>query len=102
MEPLSAVSLTGNILQFIHSTRQLVSTTREIFDAGRKSEHLELEIITRDLQDLADHITIPTSSATDKDNNKKSLLSLRIKCKSIATELLIVLQRLRLREGSNK
>lgn len=59
MKPLSAISLASNILHFIRVTRELVSTTREIFDAGSKREHPELEIIVRDLQDAANCILPP-------------------------------------------
>lgn len=104
MEPLIALSLAGNILQFIHTTRQLISTTRDIVDKGRKKEHLELELIARDLQERADRITVPVpaSSATGEDGNDQSLLHLGTQCKSIATELLAVLEKLKLRKGGNR
>jgi hypothetical protein len=63
MEPLSAVSLAGNILQFIHTTRQLISTTREIIDTGNKHEHLELELIARNLQTTSDRIIAPSAAS---------------------------------------
>lgn len=46
MEALAAVSLAGNILQFIDFTSRLVSKGREIHTQGSLSEHSDLENVT--------------------------------------------------------
>jgi hypothetical protein len=103
MEGLAAVSLAGNILQLIHTTRQLVSTSREIFDTGTKNKYLELEVIAKELRNRADRINIPkNANAVSTGGRDYSMESLAIQCKDIADTLLHVLEKLKLKDDSSK
>ncbi|KZM21496.1 uncharacterized protein EKO05_0006186 [Ascochyta rabiei] len=103
MEGLAAVSLAGNILQFIHCSREILRTSREILASGAKAGYLDLEIIAEDLRSRADVIAVPqltdgevTSQARD------SLEALSLQCKDVADELLAVLARLKLDQDKTK
>lgn len=54
MESLAAISLAGNILQFLNFTGAAISKTRQIHasTSGTLKEHDDLEGITTDLKDL--------------------------------------------------
>lgn len=49
LDPLTALSLTGNLIQFIDFSNKLVSKSREIYRAadGTLSENLETEIVAK-------------------------------------------------------
>ncbi|KAJ4335569.1 hypothetical protein N0V95_008865 [Ascochyta clinopodiicola] len=103
MEGLAAVSLAGNILQFIHCTRGILRTSREILASGTKAGYLDLEIVTKDLRSRADGI--PAPQLTDREikaQDKDSLEVLSLQCKKVADELLTVLARLKLDQEKTK
>jgi hypothetical protein len=103
VEGLAAVSLAGNILQFVHTTRQLVSTTREVFETGTKEEHVELELIAKELQSQAGRLRTPTnvvdgSATTGVD----SLPTLAAKCQAVADQLLGMLAKLQVKNDGSR
>ncbi|KAJ4346643.1 uncharacterized protein N0V89_010574 [Didymosphaeria variabile] len=103
MEALAAVSLAGNILQFVHTAKQLVSVSREILDFGAKSEYIELQVICKDLQARADRIRVPKNAeAVALDANDESMVGLAVQCKYLTERLLGVLEKLGSKDGNNK
>ncbi|KAJ4988895.1 hypothetical protein SVAN01_05519 [Stagonosporopsis vannaccii] len=97
VEALAAISLVGNILQFIQFTKGLLETSRAVFDAGATTGHLELEAIAKDLRNRADDIVEPRLAKIDATNGTSDPLKLlALKCKGTADEILTVLARLRL------
>lgn len=102
MEGFAAVSLAGNILQFIHTTRQLVSTSREIFDSGTKDGYVELELVATELRTRADRLVTPFKGLGTSADDDDSLASLANACKVVADQLLGVLAKLRLNDDSTK
>jgi hypothetical protein len=97
MESLVAVGLAANILQFIHTARQLVSTGREIFGSGTKNEYLELELISKEVRSRSARIILPGNArAISEGDNENSLEVLAIRCNEIADELLGILDTLKL------
>jgi hypothetical protein len=103
MEGLAAVSLAGNILQFVHSTRQLLRTSREILASGTKAGHVELEAIAKELRSRADSISLPQLPDVHPESQAKpSLEALALQCKHTADELLAILATLRLSEEKTK
>lgn len=96
LEGLAAVSLAGNILQFVTTAKKLVSTTREVLDSGAKTAHKELEIIAKDWRGRLELLSAPTDRTND------SLEALAIQCKEIADNLLAILAKLRLDEDRDK
>lgn len=104
LEPLVAVSFASNILQFVHTTRKLIETTRELFDNGAKTEHLELEAIARDLRIHLDEISIPLALAEHDQitDNQNAFEPLAQQCRQLTEELLAVLKDLKQHGNSKK
>ncbi|KAK8121837.1 hypothetical protein PG984_010507 [Apiospora sp. TS-2023a] len=102
MEALAAVGLAGNILQFVDTTRTLISTTRQISCFGAGEEHLELSDLTRELQAWIERVTPPQVDQSAKlSDEEKSIRSLGEQCNGIANQLLVVLGKLELKsEGT--
>jgi hypothetical protein len=103
MESLAAVGFAANILQFIHTARQLVSTSHEILSSGTKNEYVDLELISKELRSRSARITSPENARTvseDDDDNIFGLLAIR--CKEVADELLGILDALKLHNNRDK
>ena len=49
MESLVAVSLAGNVFQFVDFTFKLVSIGKDLYESGAVSEHSDLESVTGQL-----------------------------------------------------
>jgi hypothetical protein len=96
LEGLAAVSLAGNILQFVTTAKNLMSTTREVLDSGAKTAHNELEIIAKDWRSRVELLSAPAERTND------SLEALAMQCKETADALLAILAKLRLDEDRDK
>ncbi|KAM0802013.1 hypothetical protein BDR22DRAFT_888067 [Usnea florida] len=90
MEALAAVSLAGNILQFLNFTGAVISKTRQIHasTSGTSKEHDDLEAITVDLKNLASRLQISTEPVGSV------LGQLCSSCSEVADELLKSLKHL--------
>ena len=64
MDPLTALGLAGNIVQFIDFSCKILSDSYEIYRAGSTSEHEEIDFIATDLSTLADRIQHGLGSAS--------------------------------------
>ncbi|KAH6114436.1 hypothetical protein HBI69_124190 [Parastagonospora nodorum] len=103
MEALAAVSLAGNILQFIHTTKELLLISHQLSESGAKSENIELEIIAKSLRARVERLDVPrTAVTTHRRGSNDSLESLAVKCKEIVDEILAVLVKLKLENDSSK
>lgn len=98
MDPLSAVSLAGNILQFVDTTKRLLSTARQISRAGAAEDILELESLTRDLRSWAQRVT-PSEPQNAKQGvwseQEESIRALGRQSREVADELLGALDKLK-------
>lgn len=97
MDPLSALGLASNIVQFVDYISKLISTTHKlrISPSGTKIEYLELENIALNIQHLshlASQEESPRSSILSK--NDKTLRDLSSQCHEVSNELLSVLKSL--------
>lgn len=90
MEALAAVSLAGNILQFLNLTAAAFSKSRQIHASisGTLKEHDDLESLTNDLKDSSGRLQ---ASAGSVDPVLKQLCS---RCSEVAEELLKALESL--------
>jgi hypothetical protein len=90
MEALAAISLAGNILQFVDTGAKVVSVATEIYksSSGSLQEHEELEVIAKDLEQQSS--TLNSALDTSRDPLVGKLLT---SCKTIASELTVVLGR---------
>lgn len=96
MEALAAVSLAGNILQFVDTAKSLISSSRQLSSTGANKEHIELSTIACELQSLVSRITPEESPNRMKlSKEEESIRALSKQCNEVAVELLAVLDTLK-------
>lgn len=100
MDPLTALGLASNIVQFVDFTSKLVSSTRELYvsSSGAKGENLELESIAQSIQELAGRVR-PSNieQRVILANQDNSLFDLSDQCIAVSNELLSVLESLKVK-----
>ncbi|KAH6693389.1 hypothetical protein BKA61DRAFT_647796 [Leptodontidium sp. MPI-SDFR-AT-0119] len=124
LDPLTALSLASNIVQFLSFTGELIDRGREIYNSadGILVEHAELEIITRNLDALTSrllfigsaheqpvdiHRVAPSkpqksSQSTAKSQSTEETLTELVQgCRGTSRQLVDALRELKL-EGANK
>ena len=91
MEALAAISLVGNIYQFLEFSELLISRSVKLhrFRNGTLPEYADLEAVTRHL------ISLNTNLQTSTASTDEGLQKLCISCKDLADELLKALEQLR-------
>ncbi|KAI1208989.1 uncharacterized protein F4807DRAFT_106299 [Annulohypoxylon truncatum] len=92
MEPLSALSLAGNVLQFIEFTTKVLSSSVEVYksSAGASDSTIALEDIYQQLSSFSDGFTA-TQGSTRLSANELALRSIADSCSADCTRLLTVL-----------
>ena len=107
MDPMSIISLTGNIIQFVQFAAQLVSKGRKISESkeGALIDHVDLSATATHLVDLSKHVsgslrTLDSSRSPSTTDQK--LRAVCQECSTIASELIAVLERLRLHGKRSK
>lgn len=105
MDPLSALSLAGNIIQFIDFGGRLLSNARELYKSsvGSLAIHDEIVLITTDLETLIKKLRLSICESLGSEENEDQWQSLRKICDEAATvaeELLRRLETLKLNCGN--
>jgi hypothetical protein len=103
MDPLTALGLASNIVQFVDFTSKLISTTHSLYTStsGAKAEHLELEALANTLRGLADNAAPPSQGIKNVSFEESTFIELGDMCRGVSDELLSVLQSLRVK-GSHR
>jgi hypothetical protein len=96
MDPLSALGLAGNIVQFIDFGSKLVCKGRQIYKSsdGALEQHVDLEATTNDLVLLSAQIEPSKYRNQESDHQLKEeavLLKLTTACNDVALTLLTTL-----------
>jgi hypothetical protein len=101
MAELAALSLAGNIVQFVDFGIRLFRDLNELYKSpeGAKAEHLELEAVTTDLKCLAQNLQQTVGPSTQDDI---ALGKLAAGCEKLACELLGVLDKLKVKKEQNQ
>jgi hypothetical protein len=107
LDPLTALSVAGNVVQFVDFTTKLLSKSRKIYNSadGALVENLELESVAGNLMELSSRISDAFRSKADdvqlawEDHN---LITLCDNCRSVAEEILGLLAKLRLKGKHGK
>jgi hypothetical protein len=105
MDPLIALGLASNIIQFVDFASKLFSTTKRLYvsQSGASAEHLELESLARHIKKLAEGAKPCNSPGSkiisDEDN---TLVDLGNQCVAVSRELLGVLNSLKLKGGHTR
>ncbi|PQE13327.1 Vegetative incompatibility HET-E-1 protein [Rutstroemia sp. NJR-2017a BVV2] len=97
------MSLASAIVQFIDFGFKLVSEGIELYENGTLTENEELELITSDLENLANNLGTSSSQLKTNSPDEKALQELAFRCNDLAIELLAILDTLKpQRQGSTK
>ncbi|OJJ05862.1 hypothetical protein ASPVEDRAFT_45324 [Aspergillus versicolor CBS 583.65] len=96
MDPLSAVSLAGNVVQFLEFGVKLISKTHEIYKSGEGAEirNIELDAIANDLVALNDRVRNRSRKVCEFaiSEDEKSLQALTEQCNRVGDELISALE----------
>jgi hypothetical protein len=104
LDPLTALSLAGNIVQFMDFSIQIVSRTKRLYGSSRETlgVYQELDLVTADLKKSCDLIPKALRSPTSENESESegTLQNLCATCHKVADELLARLDRLKVRIDS--
>jgi hypothetical protein len=105
MDPLTALGLASNLVQFVDFTSKLFTATHRLYvsQSGAKPEYLELESLAQNIKELAEGAkprNLPnTRNMTTQD---KTLLELGNQCIEVSNQLLSVLESLKVKSGNGR
>jgi hypothetical protein len=94
MDPLTAVSLAGNIVQFVDFASKLISGARTLYN-GEAAENVEIQTLTKDIRTLAEKTRPPDNPQRLLEENDVTLKILSDQCIALSDELLSMLQSLK-------
>ncbi len=96
MDPLSAISLAGNLVQFIQLGMQVVGRAKEIYVNGTVAANVDLEDLTSDLRTLVTKLKLPPRGNTPSQTlNEQALNDAYDHCIEISNELIAHLGKLK-------
>ncbi|KAM0152038.1 hypothetical protein ACHAQE_008220 [Botrytis cinerea] len=105
MDPLTALSIAGNIMQFLDFSCKLISGVQEIYQNGRLDVHTETQKVVEDLSKFSSEMSISIQSDRTTralTQNEIQLEELCSDCSSLAGELVKRLKTFQLSDGFNK
>jgi hypothetical protein len=105
MDPLTALSVAGTIVQFVDFANKILKTSGQFYRSatGASTANEELELVTKDLSNLITKLRRPLgSTAPATDGDEKSLESLCDACSAVASELAGRLGGLKIQQQSNQ
>ena len=99
MDPVAALGLAGNIVQFVDFSCKVLHDAKSLYasSTGTSAGNDILESISRDLIDLNDALTAPSAPGAIPE----SMRGLASKCKDVAAELLVTLDKIKV-QGSHR
>lgn len=99
IDPLAALGLAGNIVQFVDFSYVLVCESKALYESrtGATADNVLIETIITDLDLLNAKLTAPSAPGQIPD----PIRSLASQCKQVATDLLNVLDDIKVK-GSHK
>ena len=101
LDPLTALSVAGTIVQFIDFSTKLISKGNEIYYSadGTSIGNAELEVIANNLRELGARLQqVPHPGTAENE----ALRRLAKQCEIVAKELVLVLEKLKIRGTANR
>ncbi|ORY14705.1 hypothetical protein BCR34DRAFT_225132 [Clohesyomyces aquaticus] len=97
VDPFSALGLAGNVVQFLDFGSKLISESHAIYNnaSGAGTANVELELVYTDLS----HLTKALENPPDVSSNEGELRQLASSCRSVAVELLDIVQALKVNKN---
>jgi hypothetical protein len=105
MDPLAALGLAANILQFFEFAGKLLQETKEIFHSakGATVENVELQDVAGKLSSLSATLLTPESDPQSRwFQYEKPIWVVATQCKAIAEELLTTIPSLKTNSSPNR
>jgi hypothetical protein len=107
MDPISAFAFAGTVIQLISFTSNIVSAARQIHNSttGQLASHEDLQSITESLKKLAVNTKANVQQTEDRPNLtelERGQIALSDGCTEVASELLAVLETLKIEEKKGK
>ena len=99
MDPVAALGLAGNIVQFVDFSYKVLQDTKSLYGSstGASAENDIIETICNDLINLNNALTAPSEPGAIPD----SMRTLASNCKDVAAELLQLLDKVKV-HGPNR
>lgn len=103
MDPLSALSVAGTVVQFVDFSVKILSTTNKLYNSasGNLPAHEELEYVTTDISRLATKLSQPLRDKgvpAASSQPRADLEDICTKCGEIAQDLLTRLKSIKIEE----
>ena len=100
LDPLTALALTGNVLQFIDFGLKATSKAREVYVSadGITAENADLEVLTTDIASVSEKLVASSGNSSGND----SLDDISRRCKASAADLLVALRKLKVEGRKGK
>jgi hypothetical protein len=104
MDPLTALGLASNIVQFVDFSGKLISATHEIYTSasGARNENVELESLAQNLKHLANQACPLQTTIMVVGKEDELLRDLGKQCVELSDELVSILEKLKAKSGSKK
>jgi hypothetical protein len=106
LDPLTAISLASNMVQFVDFSGKIISKTRELTKSshGTTQEAYNAEIVIRDLLRHSEQLKdgVRAARATPHTEDDKALEDLCNGCISLSERIIKRLEKLKLGEGAGK
>lgn len=107
LDPMTALSLAGNIIQFVDFSTKLVAKGHELYNSadGASVGNAELEAIAKDLQELHERLRssqADPSSTIQVPDSEIALRKLSDQCSGVAEELVDTLEKLKVQGTANR
>ncbi|ORY09085.1 hypothetical protein BCR34DRAFT_603106 [Clohesyomyces aquaticus] len=104
MDPLTAVGLAANVLQFVQFAGSLIATGNEIFHSaqGATADNLILDNIYGKLETLSEKLGNKGRMTTPTTEQERTIAALATQCKEDCSELLGVVRKLRVDGTKNR
>ncbi|CAI4215998.1 unnamed protein product [Parascedosporium putredinis] len=102
MEPLTALGLAANIVQFVEFSTKLIRASKDIYDSasGVTEENRSLESVFEELQTLAFRLTPPTTGLQTDD--ERALSRLAAECRILSDQMLDLLRKIKPKDPESK
>ena len=103
MDPLTALSAAGTVVQFVDFSIKILSSTRKIYHSvsGNLPAHEELEYVTTDISRLAARLKKPCDQEEGIEPTSPELQEICKKCDEVAQDLLQRLKHLKTDKKKN-
>lgn len=99
-DPVAALGLAANIVQFVDFSHKLLSESRALYNSatGSSADNTVIEAVATDLDLLNAKLTAPSAAGAIPE----SMRSLASQCKDVASELLAVLDKIKVKGPHRK